>query len=88
MSTPGCLSCAADPSGTCDPCWDAALARVAAEEAKADRLAPYTVRTGCGHLVTRKMRPSTAGVPWTADVVIEAPGGAPCAPCAAAKGSV
>tara|TARA_R110000868_G_scaffold78074_1_gene223044 strand:+ start:255 stop:518 length:264 start_codon:yes stop_codon:yes gene_type:complete len=48
---------------------------------KADMTQPYQVRTGCGHIVTRRMRPSTARVPYTPETIIEAPGGAPCAAC-------
>ena len=45
---------------------------------------PYKVRTSCGHIVIRKMRAETAGVPYTEEVVIEAPRGRPCEPCLAA----
>ena len=41
----------------------------------------YTVRTGCGHIVIRRMREATAGVPWTEDTVIDAPNGRPCEGC-------
>jgi hypothetical protein len=44
-------------------------------------LRPYKVRTGCGHVVTRQMRPATAGIEWSEEVVIEAPGGVPCDAC-------
>lgn len=47
----------------------------------ADATQPYQVRTCCGHVVTRRMRPSTAGVAYSPDVVLEAPGGAPCLVC-------
>jgi hypothetical protein len=54
-----------------------------APEANADATQPYQVRTGCGHIVTRQMRPSTAGVPYTPETVIEAPNGRPCPTCEA-----
>lgn len=47
----------------------------------ADATQPYQVRTGCGHIVTRRMRPSTAGVAFGPAVVLEAPNGAPCSNC-------
>jgi hypothetical protein len=46
-----------------------------------DKTQPYQVRTSCGHIVTRRMRPSTAGVPYTPETVIEAPNGRPCDEC-------
>jgi hypothetical protein len=46
-----------------------------------DMTQPYRVRTSCGHIVLRRMRPSTARVPFSPDVVLEAPGGAPCPEC-------
>jgi len=42
---------------------------------------PYKVRTGCGHIVIRRMRESTAGVPYTPETIIEAPNGRPCPAC-------
>ena len=45
---------------------------------QSDTTQPYKVRTGCGHIVTRRMRPSTAGVPYSPDVILRAPNGAPC----------
>lgn len=42
---------------------------------------PYRVRASCGHIVIRKMRESTAGVPFTEDVLLESPTGRPCEPC-------
>lgn len=50
-----------------------------------DATKPYKVRTGCGHVVIRKMRESTAGVPWTEETIIEAPNGRPCEACESAK---
>lgn len=47
----------------------------------AQRCMPYKVRTSCGHIVVRKMRPATAGVPFSDDVVLEAPNGLACADC-------
>lgn len=49
---------------------------------ESDKTQPYQVRTGCGHIVTRRMRPSTAQVPYTPETVIDVPNGAPCAKCA------
>lgn len=57
-----------------------------APAANADATQPYQVRTGCGHIVTRQMRPSTAGVPYTPETVIEAPNGRPCPTCEAVAG--
>jgi len=48
---------------------------------KEDMTQPYKVRTGCGHVVVRRMRPATAGVPFTPETVIEAPNGRPCDAC-------
>lgn len=42
---------------------------------------PFKVRTGCGHVVIRRMREVTAGVPFTEDTIIEAPNGQPCDAC-------
>ncbi len=44
---------------------------------------PFKVRTSCGHIVIRKMRESTAGVPYTPDTVLDAPNGRPCPDCEA-----
>jgi hypothetical protein len=46
-----------------------------------DSTQPYQVRTGCSHIVIRRMRESTAGVPFSPDVIIEAPNGRPCDEC-------
>jgi hypothetical protein len=46
-----------------------------------DGTKPYKVRTSCGHIVIRRMREATAGVPFTPDTIIEAPGGRPCEEC-------
>jgi hypothetical protein len=46
-----------------------------------DATQPYRVRTSCGHIVIRRMRPSTAGAPFTPETVIEAPNGRPCEDC-------
>ena len=48
-----------------------------------DRTQPYQVRTGCGHVVIRRMRESTAGVPYTPETIIDAPHGRPCPDCEA-----
>lgn len=42
---------------------------------------PFKVRTSCGHIVIRRMREATAGVPFTEDTVLEAPNGRPCEQC-------
>ncbi len=55
------------------------------EVRQADMTQPYKVRTSCGHIVTRRMRPATAGVPFTPDIVIEAPNGALCPDCHAGR---
>lgn len=41
----------------------------------------FKVRTGCGHIVIRRMREATAGVPYTEEVILEAPNGMPCEAC-------
>ncbi len=46
-----------------------------------EKTLPYKVRTGCGHIVIRRMREATAGVPYTESTVIEAPNGRPCEAC-------
>lgn len=46
-----------------------------------DRTQPYSVRTSCGHVVIRRMRPSTVGVPYTPETILDAPGGRPCDDC-------
>src|SRR4051812_29610638 len=45
------------------------------------RSAGYKVRTSCGHIVERNMREATAGIPWSSDVIIDAPNGRPCDAC-------
>jgi len=50
-----------------------------------DMTQPYKVRTGCGHIVVRRMRPATAGVPFTPETVLEAPNGRPCPECESGK---
>lgn len=42
---------------------------------------PFKVRTGCGHIVIRRMREATAGVPYTPETILEAPNGRPCDEC-------
>jgi hypothetical protein len=42
---------------------------------------PYKVRASCGHIVIRRMRPATAGVPYTPEVVLDAPNGRACEHC-------
>jgi hypothetical protein len=46
-----------------------------------DTTLPYSVRASCGHIVIRRMRPSTAGIPYTPTLVIDRPNGAPCRDC-------
>lgn len=46
-----------------------------------DATKPYQVRTGCGHIVIRRMREATAGVPYTPETIIEAPNGRYCDGC-------
>ena len=46
---------------------------------------PYRVRTSCGHVVIRKMREATAGVPYAPEVLLEAPEGLPCPACQAGQ---
>ena len=48
----------------------------------ADATQPYNVLTSCGHIVIRRMRPSTAGIPFTPTALLHAPNGAPCPDCA------
>ena len=55
------------------------------ESSMVDPTHPYKVRTGCGHIVIRRMRESTAGVPYSPSVVIDAPGGRPCETCEKGK---
>jgi len=52
-----------------------------------ERLQAYKVRTSCGHVVVRMMRPATAGVAFdaAAEFQIDAPGGMPCAHCEVTK---
>lgn len=50
-----------------------------------DGTKPYKVRASCGHIDIRRMRESTAGVPYSDDVVLDAPNGAPCRECEAAR---
>ena len=50
----------------------------------AERTQIYKVRMVCGHIENRRMRPATAGVPWTPDTIIDAP----TAKCAACRGEV
>ena len=49
----------------------------------ADSVQPYKVRACCGHIVVRKMRAATAGVPYSKDVVLNAPNGRACDACEA-----
>lgn len=45
------------------------------------RTQPFKVRTGCGHVVIRRMREETAGITYTEGTIIEAPNGQPCKEC-------
>jgi hypothetical protein len=49
----------------------------------ADTVRPFKVRASCGHIVVRKMRAATAGVPYSEDVVLNAPNGRACDACEA-----
>lgn len=42
---------------------------------------PFKVRASCGHIVIRKMREATAGVPYTPETVLDAPNGRACSDC-------
>jgi len=42
---------------------------------------PFKVRASCGHIVIRRMREATAGVPYTPEVVLDAPNGRECDTC-------
>jgi len=44
---------------------------------------PFKVRASCGHIVIRKMREATAGVPYTEETILEAPNGRACPDCEA-----
>lgn len=46
-----------------------------------DACQPFKVRASCGHIVIRKMREATAGVPYTPETVLEAPNGRACEEC-------
>jgi len=46
---------------------------------------PFKVRASCGHIVVRRMREATAGVPFTEETVLDAPNGRACDACEAAK---
>lgn len=45
---------------------------------------PFKVRASCGHIVIRRMREATAGVPYTEETILEAPNGRACDACEAA----
>jgi len=56
--------------------------KIIAYQNAADMTRIYQVfMPGCGHTENRRMRPSTAGVTWAADVLICASEGAECAAC-------
>lgn len=44
-----------------------------------ERTQVYQVRMSCGHIEQRRMRPATAGMPWSPTAVVQA--GAKCACC-------
>ncbi len=46
-----------------------------------DACKPFQVRASCGHIVIRKMREATAGVPYTPETILEAPNGRACESC-------
>ena len=60
-----------------------AKAPVVVTSAIADTVQPFKVRASCGHIVVRKMRAATAGVPYSEDVVLNAPNGRACDACEA-----
>jgi len=49
----------------------------------ADSVKPYKVRASCGHVVVRPMRAATARVPYSPDVILNAPKGRACDACEA-----
>jgi hypothetical protein len=51
----------------------------------AESVRPYKVRASCGHIVLRPMREATARVPYSPDVVLDAPKGRACDACEAKK---
>jgi hypothetical protein len=51
-----------------------------------DATKPYKVRARCGHIVIRRMREATAGVPFSETVVLDAPNGRECDECEAKDG--
>ena len=46
---------------------------------------PFKVRASCGHVVIRKMREATAGVPYTPETILDAPNGRACDACEIAQ---
>jgi hypothetical protein len=46
-----------------------------------DSVKPFQVRASCGHVVIRKMREATAGVPYTPETILDAPNGRACPAC-------
>lgn len=46
-----------------------------------DACQPFKVRASCGHIVIRKMREATAGVPYTPETILDAPNGRACEEC-------
>ena len=48
-----------------------------------DSVKPFKVRASCGHVEVRKMRESTAGVPYTPETILDAPNGRACPTCEA-----
>jgi hypothetical protein len=46
-----------------------------------DSCKPFKVRASCGHIVIRKMREATAGVPYTPETILEAHQGRACEQC-------
>ncbi len=51
--------------------------------AKIESTMPFKVRASCGHIVIRRMREATAGVPFSEDTILEAPMGRQCDECEA-----
>lgn len=50
-----------------------------------EKTRPYRVLASCGHVVIRRMREVTAGIPYAPDVLLHAPHGMPCESCQGVK---
>ena len=69
------------PGGT--PSESATKGPVLVTSTIADTVQPFKVRASCGHIVKRPMSAETAGVPYSPDVILEAPKGRACDACEA-----